>query len=205
MITYNNISYIALPFIAALIGWFTNYIAVKMLFHPQKEFKFLFLKIQGVFPKRQKDLAKKLGQIVSNELFSANDIQKTLKEVASAPTIKDLIGNKLEAIIYERLPKVIPMIAMFLSPELVNRIKDALTSDIDKMLKELMDEVGENLNNVLDINTIVEDKVNNFSCEKLESLLYEIMKKEFKFIEIIGAVLGFLIGVVQVILISIKI
>ena len=201
---YNYLSYIALPFIAALIGWFTNYIAVKMLFHPKKEFRFLFIKIQGVFPKRQKDLAKKLGQIVSNELFSVDDIQKTLKEVASAPTIKDLIGNKLESIIYERLPKVIPMIAMFLSPELVNKIKNALTSDIDKMLKELMDEVGENLNNVLDINTIVEDKVNNFSCEKLESLLYEIMKKEFKFIEIIGAILGFIIGIVQVALISIK-
>ena len=193
-----NITYIVLPLIAALIGWFTNYIAIKMLFHPKKEIRFLFFKIQGVFPKRQKDLAKKLGNIVSTELFSTDDIQKTLKEIVSAPTIKDLIGNKLEAIIYEKLPNVIPMIAMFLSPELVNKIKNALTADIDKMLHELMDEVGDKLNDVLDINSIVENKVNNFSCEKLETILFEIMKKEFKFIEIIGAVLGFIIGIVQV-------
>ena len=195
-----NIAYIVLPLIAALIGWFTNYIAIKMLFHPKKEIRFLFFKVQGVFPKRQKDLAKKLGNIVSTELFSTDDIQKTLKEIVSAPTIKDLIGNKLEAIIYEKLPNVIPMIAMFLSPELVNKIKNALTADIDKMLRELMDEVGDKLNDVLDINSIVENKVNNFSCEKLETILFEIMKKEFKFIEIIGAVLGFIIGIVQVVL-----
>ena len=145
-------------------------------------------------------LAKKLGNIVSTELFSTDDIQKTLKEIVSAPTIKDLIGNKLEAIIYEKLPNVIPMIAMFLSPELVNKIKNALTADIDKMLRELMDEVGDKLNDVLDINSIVENKVNNFSCEKLETILFEIMKKEFKFIEIIGAVLGFIIGIAQVVL-----
>lgn len=195
------ISY-SLPFIAALIGWFTNYIAIKMLFHPKKEIKFLFFRIQGVFPKRQKDLAKKLGGIVSQELFSAKDIQSTLKEVASAPTIKELIGNKLEAIIYEKLPKVIPMVAMFLSPELVNKIKNALTSDIDKMLNELMGEVSDKLEDVLDVEGIVEEKVNNFSCEKLEELLIQIMRKEFKFIEIIGAVLGFIIGVVQLLLIK---
>lgn len=198
MISSQNITLILLPFIAALIGWFTNYIAIKMLFHPKNEIRFLFIKIQGVFPKRQKELAKKLGDIISTELFSSKDISNTLKDIVKAPTIKELIENKLEAIIYEKLPKIIPMVAMFLSPELVNKIKNALTSDIDKMLSELMCEVSDNLEDVLDISSIVEDKVNNFSSGKLEELLTQIMKKEFKFIEIIGAVLGFLIGIIQV-------
>lgn len=202
MVLSQNISLIFLPFIAALIGWFTNYIAIKMLFHPKNEIRFLFIKIQGVFPKRQKELAKKLGNIISTELFSSKDINDTLKDIVKAPTIKELIENKLEAIIYEKLPKIIPMVAMFLSPELVNKIKNALTSDIDKMLNELMCEVGDNLEDVLDVSSIVEDKVNNFSSEKLEELLTQIMKKEFKFIEIIGAILGFLIGIIQVAIVS---
>ena len=45
-----------LPFIGALIGWFTNYIAIKMLFHPRDEVRIFFIPIQGVFPRRQKDL-----------------------------------------------------------------------------------------------------------------------------------------------------
>lgn len=44
------------------------------------------------------------------------------------------------------------------------------------------------------------EKVKNFSSDKLEEILYSIMKKEFVFIEIIGAVLGFLIGVIQILI-----
>ena len=46
-----------LPIIAALIGWSTNYLAVKMLFHPRLPLRIMGFSIQGVFPKRQKQLA----------------------------------------------------------------------------------------------------------------------------------------------------
>ncbi len=59
-----------LPFIAAFIGWFTNYLAVKMLFHPRKPIRFLGMTIQGIFPKRQELFAQKLGVLVSKELIS---------------------------------------------------------------------------------------------------------------------------------------
>lgn len=41
------------PVICALIGWFTNFLAVKMLFHPHKPIKIGPFTIQGIFPKRQ--------------------------------------------------------------------------------------------------------------------------------------------------------
>jgi uncharacterized membrane protein YheB (UPF0754 family) len=42
--------------------------------------------------------------------------------------------------------------------------------------------------------------VSAFSSDKLEEILYQIMSKEFRFVEIIGAVIGFIIGIVQVVL-----
>jgi uncharacterized membrane protein YheB (UPF0754 family) len=50
----------------------------------------------------------------------------------------------------------------------------------------------------LDLEKIVVEKVSAFSTDKLEEILYQIMAKEFRFVEIIGAVLGFLIGLVQI-------
>ena len=49
----------------------------------------------------------------------------------------------------------------------------------------------------INVQKMVQDRVNSFSSEKLEHLLNELMKKEFRFIEIVGAVLGFLIGCFQ--------
>jgi uncharacterized membrane protein YheB (UPF0754 family) len=52
----------------------------------------------------------------------------------------------------------------------------------------------------LDLEKIVVDKVSNFSSDKLEEILLAIMSKEFRFVEVIGGVLGFIIGLLQVLL-----
>ena len=47
---------------------------------------------------------------------------------------------------------------------------------------------------------MVTEKVSNFSSNKLEEILLAVMKKEFRFIELIGGVFGFLIGIIQMVI-----
>ena len=56
--------------IGAMIGWITNYIAIKMLFRPYKEMNFLFFKIQGLIPKRRSEIAVSIADTVQKELIS---------------------------------------------------------------------------------------------------------------------------------------
>ena len=83
--TENSSLLFLLPLIAALIGWATNYLAIKMLFHPREPKKILGLSIQGVFPKRQNQIAEKLGTLVANELFSMKDIGQRIEELSTQP------------------------------------------------------------------------------------------------------------------------
>ena len=190
-----------LPFIAALIGWFTNFIAVKMLFHPKKPVKILFFTVQGIFPKRQKQLAEKLGDVVAKELFSVDDIQNQIKNIDNSGVLQ-IVESKIEDFIKIKLPAAMPMLSMFLNDELRNKIKTTLLSEIEIMLPEIMESYAEKMTSNIDIKGTVKEKVINFSTDKLEDILYSIMKKEFRFIEVLGAVLGFIIGIIQVILIS---
>jgi uncharacterized membrane protein YheB (UPF0754 family) len=191
-----------LPIIGALIGWFTNYIAIKMLFHPKDEVRIVFIPIQGVFPKRQKDFARKLGQIVSEELLSVHDITKHLKEKATSEAILQHIAKRLEEGITSRLPRVFPMLAMLMTGDMTEKIKKNLMEQIAGLNEELIEKLSTELEDELDMQRIVEEKVAAFSSDKLEEIVFAIMRKEFKFIELVGAVLGFLIGVAQVLLLS---
>ena len=192
-----------LPFIGALIGWLTNYIAIKMLFHPREEVKIFFIPVQGVFPKRQKDFARRLGQIVSEELISVEDLTTHLKEKATSEVILNHIAQRLEEAIAARLPRAFPMIAMFMSSDMVEKIKGFLMEQMGSLNEELIDKLSSQLEEELDIHRIVEEKVAAFSSDKLEEILFSIMRREFKFVELVGALLGFLIGVAQVLLLSI--
>ena len=186
-----------LPVIAALIGWMTNFLAVKMLFHPKKPKNILGFSFHGVFPKRQSALAEKLGHLVSEELFSASDVSAKIKDFATSEEAMEEVGKRIEATIRNKLVQTFPMLAMFLSDEMVEKVTGLFKNELKDFLSETSQGLGEKLEQNLNIQLMVQERVNAFSSEKLETLLKELMKKEFRFIELVGAVLGFLIGCVQ--------
>ncbi len=191
-----------LPIIAAFTGWLTNYVAVKMLFHPKKPINFLGITIQGVFPKRQMVLAQKLGVIVAQELFSVDDLLNTLKSEKNTQIALQLVENKIDNFITTKLPQSMPMLAMFLNDDLKTKIKNVLLSEIESILPNLMDQLGNNIKENIDIQQIVFEKVANFSSDKFEEILFSIMQKEFRLIEILGGILGFIIGIIQLLLVK---
>ena len=187
-----------LPIIAALIGWSTNYLAVKMLFHPRLPLRIMGFSIQGVFPKRQNQLAEKLGILVADELFSVKDIANKLKELATSEESMEQVGKTIEKTIREKLVKSFPMLAMFLTDEMVEKVTNLFKSELHDFLAKSANDLGDKLEKSLDVKELVREKVEAFSSDKLEEILFSIMRKEFRFIEIIGAILGFLIGCTQI-------
>lgn len=90
------ISYILPPLVGAVIGYFTNLIAVKMLFYPRKPvylFGHQLPLTPGAIPKGKARLAKSAGIIVQNELFTREDISsRLLTEEVEKPLIDKVMG-----------------------------------------------------------------------------------------------------------------
>ena len=77
--------YISGPLVGAIIGYFTNYIAVKMLFHPYKEVRILGMKLPftpGVIPKNKPRLARAIAHAVSDVLLTKQDIAGLITDSA---------------------------------------------------------------------------------------------------------------------------
>ncbi|MGB3586006.1 MAG: DUF445 family protein [Tunicatimonas sp.] len=189
---------LTLPIIAALTGWITNFIAIKMLFHPREKVKILFLEIQGIFPKRQKKLAEKLGKVVSDELFSMEDVRSAITNPDNLGEVHQVIDEKLDDFLENRMMESMPMLYVFMSDEMRVKIKATLQQELELMLPELIGQFANKIEKEVDVERTVYEKVVNFSSDKLEEILYSIMQKEFKFIEILGGVLGFIIGLIQI-------
>ena len=187
-----------LPFIAAAIGWFTNYLAVKMLFRPKEEVKFLFFKFQGVFPKRQKAVAIKLGKLVSEELLSLHDIKDKLKDPENIEVIHKTIEARVDEYLTTTLPTNYPFMSILLGKKTKGRIKEDLMREIEELAPLAIDQYITKMENSFDIEELVRNKVSILSPEKLEKLIMGILSKEFQFIELIGAFIGFVIGLLQV-------
>lgn len=187
-----------LPLIAALIGWFTNFLAVKMLFHPRKPVKIGFFKLQGIFPKRQGVIAEKLGKMVSEELFSFDDIREIIEDPENLANVNEHLDAKIDDFMEKKFPEKYPLMSMFIGPKTKKEIKDTLTTEVENMIPEFIEKNVSKLEARLDIQKIVEEKIYQFPPEKLEQIIMDVLKSEFRFIELIGAILGFVIGLLQV-------
>lgn len=187
-----------IPFISAFIGWFTNWIAIKMLFHPKNPVKFLGITIHGIFPKRQKQFAEKLGGVVARELIHFDEIAAQLKDPEKLKALNPAIEAHLDNFLQVKLKEKLPVISMFVGDGTMSKIKEGMMEEIAEMLPNIIGQYTDNLSEKVDIEKMVTDKVANFSSDKLEEILVSIMSKEFRFVEIIGGVLGFVIGLLQI-------
>lgn len=185
------------PFIAAFTGWFTTWIAIYMLFHPRNPKRFLGITIQGVFPKRQKAIAAKLGSVVANELLHFKEIAVHIKDPDQVRSLMPGIETHIDSFLHVKLKEKLPVISMFIGEGVMQKVKEGLLEEITLLLPEVMEKFADNLSQKIDIEAMVTEKVSNFSSDKLEEILLSVMSKEFRFIELIGGVLGFVIGLIQ--------
>ena len=190
--------YIAIPLIAAFIGWITNWIAVKMLFRPRKKFKFLFLEIQGIFPKRQHILAEKIGKMVAEELLSVADLKEKMSHPENIAVITQNIEVKIDKYLTTTFPAKFPLMSLFVGAKAKGKLKNEFLKEVEEATPVVIEQYLTNMESSMDIEKIIRERVALLSPEKLENLINGILKKEFKFIEFIGGVLGLVIGLIQV-------
>jgi uncharacterized membrane protein YheB (UPF0754 family) len=195
-----NFFLILIPFISAFIGWFTNWIAIKMLFHPKQPKKILGITFHGIFPKRQVQFAEKLGIMVSKELISFAEIEEKIIDPNNIQKLMPVVETKIDEFLRTRLSDAFPIISMFIGENTINQLKVVFMSELESLFPNLIKSYMKSLESSLDLEKIVTQKVSGFSSDKMEDILNQIMSKEFRFVEIIGAVLGFIIGLFQVLL-----
>ncbi|MGL1936373.1 MAG: DUF445 family protein [Fibrobacterales bacterium] len=190
----------ALPVISASIGWFTNYLAVKMLTRPVHPIKLLGMRIQGVIPRRHHDLAEKISQAVAKDFLTSDDLKATIAKIDIKPVIRHMIEKKWEEKIGEILD-VVPMIKMFVPEDKLDMIRDKIIDAFSNDHDSLNEDFADIISGKVDLAGIIKKNIEDFPLEKLESIINEIAQKEFVFIERLGGIIGFFIGVIQVLLV----
>ncbi len=179
--------------IGGFIGWITNKVAIKLLFRPVNPVKILFFKFQGVFPKRKNQMAISLADTIENELLSKEVIFNKILNEDNLKEIKITLKETLKIKISELIPS---MIRMFMA-NIDEVVSDFIEKDGDKLFDEMIEEFQKVGLEQLNIREIVKERIDELDFIEFEKIIFGLMSKELKHIEVIGLFLGALIGVLQ--------
>lgn len=184
-----------LPLIAALIGWLLNSLATTLLFRPYQPVKIGFITLQGVFPKRQAQLAAGIGTMVAGS-FSFEDIKRKLTDPEKIKKIIPLVETHLDAFLRERLPKAMPVLSMFIGDSIVNQIKSHLVAELDTLFPVLINQYLDNAEKDLNLEKMVTEKITAISAEELERTVHRLLPAALRQFKWLGALSGFITGLI---------
>jgi len=171
------------PFLGAFIGYLTNVVAIRLLFHPKKPVKILGIKFQGLIPAKSDELARRFIDIVSDYVEKED--------------FRELIHEAIDKTFREsRFAKVLgsqPVIAILEKYGFREKIADQISEIVSRAQARLTSSIVDNM----DFRKFLEKKIAEFSEEEAELIFKKFAKNEMRFIEMSGAFLGFIIGLVQ--------
>ena len=183
--------------ISGAIGWITNWVAIKMLFRPHREINFGLFKIQGLIPKRKAEIGSGIANIIQNELISVKDVISNIDREEFSKRLNKLIDEVLNKNLKKKVKEKFPFLQVFFTDKVAKDIGNAIKSIIMENQEKIFEIFSNYAEENIDFEIIISDKISNFSLDKLEEIITHLAKKELKHIEVIGAILGGLIGVAQ--------
>lgn len=170
------LKYVVPILVGALIGYCTNYIAIKMLFKPKKAIKIGSVKLPftpGIIPKNQPRIAKAVGEAVGDKLFTCDDIKGVLQseEIKSniTGTLMELVttDNSIEDIIKDNIGEQE-------YEKVTDKIYDVVCDKIEEGIKEA------------DIASIIEEAGKDAILEKVQGTMFAMFVNE----DLIQSIMG---------------
>jgi uncharacterized membrane protein YheB (UPF0754 family) len=149
-------------------------------------------------PKRQHDLALKIGEVVEKELLKSEDILNAINTEELRGHLATVIESRIDRFLREKLFRGDFLYSKVFSREAVQRAKRAFITELVNLFPVEVDAAIKQLVEKVDIRKIVATRVEQFEFEQLEAVVYRVASTELNWVVYLGGVLGFIIGLLQV-------
>ncbi len=194
----NTLTYSLLlpPLAGAVIGWLTNYVAIKLLFRPHLPVSILGFKLQGLIPKRRKEIARSIAKSIEREVLSSNDIAEMLNTIEWKKEVEHIMEDLVEHRLSSARLKKVPLVGL-VTENLTYHLKFLLTKEVLRQIDKKKGDIASKFKENLDLKNLMVAKIDKLDLMSFEGLLTDFISKELKHLEYLGGLMGLLIGIVQ--------
>jgi len=136
--------------------------------------------------------------LVSKELLSFTELEAKITHPDNFKKIMPTVEEHVDDFLRNKLKEAFPMIGMLIGDRTISTLKDIFMKELETLFPVIMKAYMQNLQKELDVEKLISEKISAFTPDKLETLLYQTMGKELRLAGLVGALVGLLIGLIQV-------
>lgn len=187
-----------LPLFGALVGFFSDWIGLHLMFRPLHPKKVMGFTMQGLFIKRQNEVAADYAALISKQLLTSHHLLEELFTGTNSDRVIDLVHRHVVQEIDAQAGIVRPLVVYAIGGEKYQTLKAEVAERIMQCLPDTMKAMESYAEDAMDIRNTLITRMQNLTPEEFESMLRPAFKEDEWTLIIVGAVLGALVGEMQI-------
>lgn len=187
---------LSIPLVTGLVGWFTNWLAIEMMFRPLRRRGLEPLAWQGVIPARCEKMAKMCVDTMTDKLVSPAELVGRIDTNEITQRLSPELQRRAERVLSDVLARHYPKLWTALPMAARKKVTERMRAEIPALVAAITEELRQDADELLDIEHII---VSSFTSNV--PLLNELFRRcggaEFAFIAHCGLGFGTLFGCAQ--------
>jgi uncharacterized membrane protein YheB (UPF0754 family) len=194
---------LVMPLFGLFVGWTTDWLALRMIFRPTVERR-LFgpLRWQGRFHRRRFEVSEQYGEMLAREILTPRVLLDAMLTGPTADRLFAMVERAVDGAIDAETGAARGVVTLAVGSARYERLKRSVASRAIERIPETTAHLEAYAEGALDIRNTVVGKMHELTISEYEGILRPIFKEDEKVLIAVGALLGFLVGELQVVLVT---
>ena len=192
-----------MPFFGLVTGWFTDWLALKMIFNPKSPVRYLgIFEWQGLFLKRRKEVAAAYGALIAKEIITPHNVIQAVLRGPMSDRLFAMVQKEVQHVLDAQTGLARPLVVFAVGSTKYQEMKRLVSAQVMAALPETMLYVEDYAADAMDIRNTLVTKMQELSPEEFERLLRPAFEQDEWILITVGAVLGFVVGELQLLMVE---
>lgn len=190
-----------MPIFGGFTGWFTDWLALKMIFVPQQPKKYFGLVTwQGLFQQRRKEVAADYGGLIAAEVVKPDALIDALLRGPSSDRLYAMIQRMVQQTVDEQAGLVRPLVVMAVGGRKYQLLKQDIATKVVATMPQALKHMEQYAAERMDVENTLVTAMQKLNEDQFEKLIRPAFQQDEWILIAVGAVLGFIVGEMQVLL-----
>jgi uncharacterized membrane protein YheB (UPF0754 family) len=186
-----------MPAFGLVTGFVSDWVALTLLFRPGRPRRILGKRFHGVLHANRDQITRDYARIMAADLFQPAALLESVLTGGGADRLFAMVQREVDDVLARSLGPTRVLVRLSLGSQRYEEAKQTVVRRVLQLLPE-MPEVEEYAAAVLDVENVLADKMAQLTTEQFEGIMRPIFKDDEWLMISVGALLGFLVGELQV-------
>jgi uncharacterized membrane protein YheB (UPF0754 family) len=191
-----------MPAFGLIVGWFTDWLALKMIFNPKQPIRVFGIEWQGLFLKRRKEVAADYGALIADQIITPRKVIEAVLRGPLSDRVFALIRKQVQASLDRNTGLAKPLVVMSVGSARYQQMKLSITAKVMERLPETMSYLEDYARDQMDVRNLLVQRMQQLDELQFEALIRPAFEQDEWILITVGALLGFAMGEAQALILE---